>query len=96
LIKAGLPAGFKAYALGQEGKAYVAYLGGLPDKDKPQPDNEQSASLQLALPDGDYIVSWLNVLTGEKSKPQKVKSSAGLVELHAPVFRDDIAFSIRK
>jgi hypothetical protein len=96
LIKAGLPAGFKAYALGQEGKAYVAYLGRLPEKDKPQPDNEQSASLQLALPDGDYIVSWLNVLTGEKSKPQKVKSSAGLVKLHAPVFRDDIAFSIRK
>ena len=95
LIKAGLPAGFKSYALGVAGKEYGVYLGRLGGKDKPEPGAEQTASLQLGLPDGNYKIQWVNVLTGEKTSAE-AKSSAGLLELKSPTFRDDVAFTVRK
>lgn len=95
LIKAGLPAGFKSHALGVAGKEYAVYLGRLGGKDKPEPGAEQTASLQLGLPDGNYKIQWVNVLTGEKTSAE-AKSSAGLLELKSPTFRDDIAFTVRK
>ncbi len=95
LIKAGVPQGEKGYALSKPGDQYAVYLGHLPEKNQP-PKEEHTAELQLGLPDGEYNVEWVDVLSGKSAKKEKATSTTGLLNLRSPPYQNDIALGIRR
>jgi hypothetical protein len=85
VIRGGLPAKAKAYALVEPGKQYAVYLFGGPQ-----------TTLRLDLPAGDYQVEWLNPVTGRVDQKADLKHAGGEAVLKSPEFDPDIALKIRR
>ncbi|MDQ4141470.1 MAG: hypothetical protein M3142_13255 [Bacteroidota bacterium] len=52
--------------------------------------------LEIDLPAGNYQAEWINVLTGNKQKTEKLKASGSPVKLAVPAHDQDIALRILK
>jgi len=88
-IGAGVPANMHAYALAESGRQYAAYFCSSSNT------APQSLSLTLLMPAGDYRVEWLDVLTGQPARRERIKCP-GAITLASPEFRREIALSIRR
>ena len=86
-VNSGVPNGTHAYALAEHGRQYAAYFC-VPSNSAPQ-----SMSLTLLLPAGDYRVEWLDVLSGQPAKRERIKSP-GALTITSPEFRREITLSI--
>ena len=88
-MQSGVPAKLKVYALMEAGKQYAAYFV------DPSNSTPQSLSLTLLLPAGDYDIKWVDVLSGQPIKGERVKSS-GSITVTSPEFQREIALIIRR
>ena len=88
-IKAGVPEKMRVYALTQAGQQYAAYFFG---ENKPA---QQSLSLTLELPPGEYAIEWVDVFSGKPIKSERVKSP-DVKTISSPKFQREIALSIRR
>jgi len=79
-----LPAGVQAEALVEAGRQYAIYLQG-----------GKLADLSVELPAGNYMVQWLDTLTGKMVLTEKRRHAGGAATLKVPPYGDDIALSIR-
>lgn len=93
LIAGGVPAGHRAYALAEPGRAYAIYVGRDP-RDKKAPTGPQTAALQLRLPAGAYTAEWINPRTGQADKREPVHATAEVTRLTSPVFEEDVALRL--
>jgi hypothetical protein len=94
-IAGGVPAGHRAYALAESGKAYALYLA-RDTKDKNAPASQQTATLQLRLPAGDYTAEWVNPRTGQVDKREAVRATGDATALASPVYEEDVALRLRR
>ncbi len=85
MIKGGLPAEAKPYALVEQGKQYAIYLFG-----------GKQVTLILELPKGDYEMEWLDPVTGHIEKAAKLEHAGGPASLTSPNYSEDIALRIVK
>jgi len=88
-LNSSVPERIQTNALMEHGKQYAAHFF---DHDNPAP---QSLSLTLRLPAGDYDIEWVDVLSGQPTKRERVKSP-GVIAITSPEFRREIALSIRR
>lgn len=88
-IKAGVPETMHTYALAEAGQQYAAYFF---DGDHPA---QQSLSLTLALPSGEYDIVWIDVITGKPIQTEHLKLAAEQT-IKSPEFQREIALSIRR
>lgn len=95
LARGGVPAGHRAYALGEAGKAYALYLA-RDTKDRNAPTGRQTARIELTLPAGEYVVEWLNPRTGAVDKREELRVAAGGASVSSPSFEEDVALSLRQ
>jgi hypothetical protein len=88
-IKSGLPEKTDAYSLVEPGKQYATYFfSGTNAAPK-------HLALTLNLPKGAYRVEWIDVLSGNAIKAERVKS-ADEVTLISPEWRGEIALRINR
>lgn len=73
-----------AHVLGETGRQYGIYIWG-----------SGPLSLDLALPEGQYQVKFLNPVTGEFRSPETI-TSEGAVTLTTPPFPEDVAIRITR
>jgi hypothetical protein len=85
IIRGGLPEKGTAYALVEPGKQYAIYLFG-----------GHQASLELDLDKGNYAVEWLNPVSGQIEKKEKLKHNGGTATLVSPDYAPDIALRVAK
>lgn len=90
----------RTWALAGEGQ-YLVYLNSSVENVSANPDSLHSPGnevihLTLKLPAGWYSVSWINTLTGERTKREIEVMQPGTVKLETPPFSEDIALLIRK
>jgi hypothetical protein len=83
VIESGVPAGARAQALVQDGRAYGIYVNG---------DGVQS--LRLRLPAGGYSARWIDPKTGDTVRFQRVHTSGGAIDLDAPAYSQDVALRV--
>jgi hypothetical protein len=57
---------------------------------------EREVELKLAIPAGTYKVQWLDPLSGNIGEPGILTHSGGEAALPSPVFKEDLALSIRR
>jgi len=69
--------------LAESGKQYAIYLdrGGL-------------AEIRLQLPDGNYTAEWVNTMTGNIDRKEKLTAKSGPITLICPEFQEDITLRI--
>lgn len=85
LISKGSLPHAEATVLAEPGKQYAVYFyGTLPP------------SLELNLPAGKYVLSWMDTKTGEYKNKEVIKSSNGKVTASPPPYTDDIAMRITR
>jgi hypothetical protein len=96
VIKGGIPAGSKARALSEKGKAYAFFIHEPPaDKAKGVQNKEsQPFKLGLDLPAGNYRIEWLNTLTGKIEAKEDFKHEGGIRDLVSPPYTEEIAVKI--
>jgi hypothetical protein len=85
VIKSGVPEKGRARVLVEPGKQYAIYVFG-----------GAQANLALDLPAGTWTVEWVNTLTGQADKREKVKHGGGSVTLASPPYVQDIALRVVK
>jgi hypothetical protein len=95
LVTGGVPAGHRVQVLAEPGRAYALYLA-RDTKDKNAPTGRQTATLQLALPAGDYTVEWLTPGTGDRSAGVSLHASRAATLVEVPAFEEDVAARIRR
>lgn len=95
VIDGGVPAGHRAYALAEPGKACALYLA-RDTKDKNAPTGPQAATLQLHLPPGAYIAEWVNPRTGQVDKRESIRAAGDITPLASPAFEEDVALRLRR
>lgn len=95
VIAGGVPAGHRAYALAEPGKACALYLA-RDTKDKNAPTGPQAATLQLRLPAGAYIAEWVNPRTGQVDKRESIRAAGDITPLASPAFEEDVALRLRR
>jgi len=88
-IKSGLPEKMHAYSLVEPGKQYATYFF---SGTNPVP---KSLALTLNLPKGSYRAEWIDVLSGNPTRTERIKS-ADEVTLVSPDWRGEIALRIRR
>ncbi len=91
----GVPSGHRAYLLVEPGRAWAIYLA-RDTKDKNAPAGPQTATLQLALPAGNYAVEWVNPKTGAVDKRAELTTACGPTPLASPTFEEDVAVRVRR
>jgi hypothetical protein len=69
--------------LANPGKEYAIYL-----------DGGSQSDLQLNLPEGTYLASWINPVTFMVEKAEEIKSSDGPVSLKSPEYNGEIALKV--
>lgn len=84
VIKGGIPAKATARALVEPGKQYAVYIKGGPGEE-----------LRLELPEGTYVVEWLNPKTGKIDRSETLKHAGGVAALRSPEYTEDIALSVK-
>ena len=95
VVAGGVPAGHRAYALAEPGRAYAIYVGRDP-RDKNAPTGPLSPTLQLRLPAGEYAAEWVNPRTGQVDRRDTVRAAGELTPLTAPAFEQDLALRLRR
>ena len=95
VIAGGVPAGHRAYALAEPGKACALYLA-RDTKDKNAPTGPQAATLQLHLPAGAYTAEWVNPRTGQVDKRESIRAAGDITPLASPAFEEDVALRLRR
>lgn len=95
LVAGGVPAGHRAYALADPGRAYAVYVG-RDVRDPKAPAGPQTATLQLRLPAGAYVAEWVNPRTGQVDKRETLRTTAELTTLASPTFEEDVALRLRR
>ena len=88
-IKSGLPEKTQAYSLVEPGKQYATYFF---SGTNPAPKN---LALTLSLPKGNYRAEWIDVLSGNATKTERIKSTDEAT-LVSPDWRGEIALRIRR
>ena len=73
----------KVKVLAEPGKQYAIYLMG-----------GKQVNLEMLLSKGNYSLEWINPLTGQTDKKDKISHSGGLIKLESPKFEQDIALKI--
>ncbi len=83
----GLPSGCAARGLVDAGNAYAVFFsrGAAGEPLKP---------IQIDLPRGEYIATWISTLTGKTASEQRFHHSGGRARLDVPRFDTDIALKI--
>ncbi|MHC4167146.1 MAG: hypothetical protein ACYSWQ_09335, partial [Planctomycetota bacterium] len=84
VIKGGVPAKGRAWALTEPGRAYAIYLAG-----------RGPTQLILELPEGEYRSDWINPIHGSIDKRKDFTHGGGPRQLQSPDFDQDIALSIK-
>jgi hypothetical protein len=84
VVRGGLPAKTRAYALVEPGRQYAIYLFG-----------GNQVDLSVELPAGTYEVAWLNTRGGDVPKHERMTHAGGAARLSSPPYREDIALGIR-
>lgn len=86
-------------ALAQRGHSYAIYLHvPLPNQPKNIADYSRKdieATLTLDLPGGDYAVEWVDSMTGEIKKAERVQHAGDERKLVSPRFANDIALRVK-
>lgn len=97
VLRAGVPAGGSARALGDPGRAYAIYMKRLASTRTsvgPRPD-ATDVPVQIDLPAGGWRAEWIDVLTGQVTKRESFEHAGGARELIPPGWADDVALAIR-
>ncbi len=81
----GIPEGCKAYVLMEEGKQYAFYAM-----------TRKRISPEFILPAGNYLLEWLQPVTGIYSKKIKVNHPGGVLTIKSPATKEDIALRIKR
>lgn len=95
VVAGGVPAGHRAYALAEPGRAYAIYVGRDP-RDKTAPAGPHTATLHLRLPAGEYTAEWLNPRTGQVDQRETLRAATEPVPLASPPFEEDVALRLRR
>jgi hypothetical protein len=77
--------GVRGWALAEKGKSYAIYLRG-----------GRKIELRLAVPAGIYNTEWLNTITGNIEKTERVECSDKELILESPEYSGDIALRIKR
>ena len=77
--------GLYVYLLSEPGEQYAGYVEG----------NQQS-QLHLNVPEGIYVVKWIEVKTGNVLSESQIDHTVDILVLETPEFDDEIALDIRK
>ncbi len=99
LIKSGLPESSRVHALAKPGNSYALYIAPkLKDKNPSPADfpEDRTYRLQLALPKGEYVVQWVDPVSGKKFSETALVVHESIPEVTSPPHREDIALSIRR
>jgi hypothetical protein len=56
----------------------------------------KTAKLQLDLPAGDFMATWVNTLTGATAKTEPIRHNGGVRTLVSPQYFEDIALDVRR
>lgn len=89
-VKSGLPEKTRVHALIEPGKQYAAYIfSGTNSAPK-------NLTLHVDLPEGDYRVEWVDVLSGKTVKSERLKSKDGANQIVSPDYDREIALRIRQ
>lgn len=84
VVTSGVPEKGRVQALVEPGRQYAIYLKGGP-----------LAKLGLALPPGEYVVEWIDVLNGQRESRQDLRHAGGEAGLRIPGGYEEIALRIR-
>lgn len=84
VVTAGVPDKGRFQALVEPGRQYALYLKGSP-----------LAKLGLALPSGEYVAEWIDVLNGQIENRQELRHAGGEATLRIPSGFEEIALRIR-
>jgi hypothetical protein len=76
---------FRYNALSDKGREYGVYMIG-----------NRNPTIVLKIPDGNYIVTWIDPVNGNASRALKVTSRSGKLELNIPPHAADIALKIKR
>jgi hypothetical protein len=83
LVDTGGNRPFRYNALSNNGKEYAVYMIG-----------NTNATIRLNIPEGRYIIEWIDPVTGNASKALKATSRSGKLQLKMPRHAADIALKI--
>lgn len=92
LFKSDSVPSFSAEALSEPGVTYAIYL----HKTDLNDTSENSVEFEIPLPPGKYTALWMNTTTGEVKSMSVFMQSPGKKKFKSPVFKTDIALSIRQ
>jgi hypothetical protein len=81
----GIPMDSKAYMLVEKGKQYAFYVMG-----------GKTISPQLNLPQGKYIIEWINPVNGIYSPKKEIEHKGGKLTIQSPETSADIALRIKR
>ena len=84
VIKAGMPANGRAWALVERGRAYAIYLVG-----------KGPTRLSIELPATSFHTEWVDTLDGSVAKQESFRHEGGQRQLESPTFAQDIALRIK-
>jgi len=70
--------------LAEPGKQYAIYL-----------EKTKGASIELAIPNGEYTADWIDPMTGATVKTEKLSSENNTILVTYPEFQEDIALIIK-
>ena len=85
VVKGGLPEKAKAYALVEPGKQYAIYVFG-----------GSQATLEIALPSGNYKAEWLDPVAGVTTKAETLLHQGGNASLVSPPYSTDVALRVTR
>lgn len=92
--------GMSVYALENVGKQYALYVHVPIDNKEADAGaydrNEVDVTLKLALPAGDYQLSWIDTKTGATTKATPVRSEGAPITVASPKFVADIGLRVEK
>jgi hypothetical protein len=84
-IKGGVADETHVYALTEAGEQYAVYFFG-----------SGPMELEVALPEGNYRVEWMNPVSGEVDRKKRVEHGGGERKLGSPAFDPDVALRIKR
>ncbi|HVR73046.1 MAG TPA: hypothetical protein VMT52_01885 [Planctomycetota bacterium] len=98
VVKGGVPAGLRARALSEPGKACAVYIHAPFGSKKGPPTDAKSwkIDLTLDLPAGAYRAEWLGTRSGKVEKSEDLEHAGGARRLASPEFTEDIALGVKR
>jgi len=101
LVRSKVPEGATIRALAQPGAVYAIYIhhGRSVKNTKPQyvvDQQPQTLTLELDLPAGTYIPTWLHPATGAVTRSPKLTHAGGTLRLVSSTYTEDLALRLTK